>query len=107
MAPGNIQAQAGLIDQTSAQVPGRLHIVLDLTTDPGWAKLPGDRGFQRPGPPSTPNFHPRGHHAQDLMRMGSLPLNQLFPFHWVPDLHGRHHCRPFLSRPRCVWRKIL
>ena len=79
MAPGNIQAQAGLIDQTSAQVPGRLPIVLEIT-DPEWANYQVIAGSSGQAAIYTEHFHHVAIMRKILMRMGSW-LNYLFPFH--------------------------
>ncbi|MGE6108759.1 HlyD family secretion protein [Aeromonas sobria] len=79
MAPGNIQAQAGLIDQSSAQVPGRLPIVLEIT-DPEWAQYQVIAGSSGQAAIYTEHFHHVAVMRKILMRMGSW-LNYLFPFH--------------------------
>ena len=74
MAPGNVQAQAGLIDQTSAQVPGRLPIILGSPIPVG--EVPGDCRLQRPGRHLHRALPPRGHHAQDPLhgQLAQLPV---------------------------------
>ena len=79
MAAGNIQAQAGLIDQTTAQVPGRLPIILEIT-DPEWAKYQVIAGSSGQAAIYTEHFHHVAIMRKILMRMGSW-LNYLFPFH--------------------------
>ena len=79
MAPGNIQAQAGLIDQTTAQVPGRLPIILEIT-DPEWAKYQVIAGSSGQAAIYTEHVHHVAIMRKILMRMGSW-LNYLFPFH--------------------------
>ena len=79
MAPGNIQAQAGLIDQTTAQVPGRLPIILEIT-DPEWAKYQVIAGSSGQAAIYTEHVHHVAIMRKILLRMGSW-LNYLFPFH--------------------------
>ena len=71
--------QAGLIDQTTAQVPGRLPIILEIT-DPEWAKYQVIAGSSGQAAIYTEHFHHVAIMRKILMRMGSW-LNYLFPFH--------------------------
>ncbi|MCH7371763.1 MULTISPECIES: HlyD family secretion protein [Aeromonas] len=79
MAPGNIQANANLIDQSSAQIPGRLPIVIEIT-DPEWAKYQVIAGSSGQAAIYTEHFHHVAIMRKILLRMGSW-LNYLFPFH--------------------------
>ena len=79
LAPGNVQANAGLLDQTSAQIPGRLPIALKIT-DPEWSKYQIIAGSSGQAAIYTEHFHHVSMMRKVLMRMTSW-LNYLFPFH--------------------------
>ncbi|MBV7436203.1 secretion protein HlyD [Aeromonas encheleia] len=79
IASGNVQANIGLLDQTSAQVPGRLPVLIKIT-DPEWSKYQVIAGSSGQAAIYTDYFHHVAIMRKILLRMGSW-LNYLFPFH--------------------------
>ena len=79
IASGNVQANAGLLDQSSAQVPGRLPIIIKIT-DPDWQNYQVIAGSSGQAAIYTEHVHHVAIMRKVLMRMASW-LNYLFPFH--------------------------
>ncbi|MBV7413279.1 HlyD family secretion protein [Aeromonas sp. sif2433] len=79
IASGNVQANIGLLDQTSAQVPGRLPVLIKIT-DPEWSKYQVIAGSSGQAAIYTDYFEHVAIMRKILLRMGSW-LNYLFPFH--------------------------
>ncbi|USV56580.1 HlyD family secretion protein [Aeromonas encheleia] len=79
LAAGNVQANVSLIDQTSAQTPGRLPIALKIT-DPDWPKYQVIAGSSGQAAIYTKYFTQVSIIRKVLLRMTSW-LNYLFPFH--------------------------
>ena len=79
IASGNVQANAPLVDQSSAQQPGRLPVLIRIT-DPDWAQYQVIAGSSGQAAIYTEHMHHVAVMRQILLRMGSW-LNYLFPFH--------------------------
>ena len=79
IAAGNVQANAGLLDQTTAVRPGRLPVVISIT-DPEWAKYQVIAGASGQAAVYTEYFHHVSVMRKVLLRMASW-MNYIFPFH--------------------------
>ena len=79
IASGNVQANAPLVDQSSAQQPGRLPVLIRIT-DPDWAQYQVIAGSSGQAAIYTDHMHHVAIMRKILLRMGSW-LNYLFPFH--------------------------
>jgi RND family efflux transporter MFP subunit len=79
MAAGNVQANVGLLDQTTAVRPGRLPVVISIT-DPEWAKYQVIAGASGQAAIYTQHFHHVSVMRKVLLRMASW-MNYVFPFH--------------------------
>ena len=79
IAAGNVQANAGLLDQTTAVRPGRLPVVISIT-DPEWAKYQMIAGASGQAAVYTQYFHHVSVMRKVLLRMASW-MNYIFPFH--------------------------
>ncbi|MGL5587735.1 MAG: HlyD family secretion protein, partial [Aeromonas veronii] len=79
IAAGNVQANAGLLDQTTAVRPGRLPVVISIT-DPEWAKYQMIAGASGQAAVYTQYFHHVSVMRKILLRMASW-MNYIFPFH--------------------------
>jgi len=79
IAAGNVQANAGLLDQTTAVRPGRLPVVISIT-DPEWAKYQVIAGSSGQAAIYTHYFHHVSVMRKVLLRMASW-MNYIFPFH--------------------------
>ena len=79
MAAGNVQANVGLLDQTTAVRPGRLPVVISIT-DPEWAKYQVIAGASGQAAIYTQHFHHVSVMRKVLLRMASW-MNYIFPFH--------------------------
>ena len=79
IAAGNVQANAGLLDQTTAVGPGRLPVVISIT-DPEWAKYQMIAGASGQAAVYTQYFHHVSVMRKVLLRMASW-MNYIFPFH--------------------------
>ncbi|EKP0308562.1 HlyD family secretion protein [Aeromonas veronii] len=79
VAAGNVQANAGLLDQTTAVRPGRLPVIISIT-DPEWAKYQVIAGASGQAAIYTQHFHHVSVMRKILLRMASW-MNYIFPFH--------------------------
>jgi RND family efflux transporter MFP subunit len=79
IAAGNVQANLGLLDQTTAVRPGRLPVVISIT-DPEWAKYQVIAGSSGQAAVYTHYFHHVSVMRKILLRMASW-MNYVFPFH--------------------------
>ncbi|TNH86103.1 HlyD family secretion protein [Aeromonas sobria] len=79
IAAGNVQANVGLLDQTTAVRPGRLPVLISIT-DPEWAKYQVIAGASGQAAIYTEHFHHVSIMRKILLRMGSW-MNYIFPFH--------------------------
>ncbi|MCF7745237.1 MAG: HlyD family secretion protein [Aeromonas veronii] len=79
IAAGNVQANAMLLDQTSAIRPGRMPVLISIT-DPEWAKYQVIAGASGQAAVYTEYFHHVSVMRKILLRMASW-MNYLFPFH--------------------------
>ncbi|MEN9532691.1 MAG: hypothetical protein RIQ83_1915 [Pseudomonadota bacterium] len=79
IAAGNVQANLGLLDQTTAVRPGRLPVVISIT-DPEWAKYQVIAGSSGQAAVYTHYFHHVSVMRKILLRMASW-MNYIFPFH--------------------------
>ncbi|MCX0425766.1 HlyD family secretion protein [Aeromonas veronii] len=79
IAAGNVQANAGLLDQTTAVRPGRLPVVISIT-DPEWAKYQVIASSSGQAAIYTHYFHHVSVMRKVLLRMASW-MNYIFPFH--------------------------
>ena len=79
MAAGNVQANVGLLDQTTAVRPGRLPVLISIT-DPEWAKYQVIAGASGQAAIYTGHFHHVSIMRKILLRMASW-MNYIFPFH--------------------------
>lgn len=79
IAAGNVQANSGLLDQSTAQLPGRLPVTIKIT-DPEWSKYQVIAGASGQAAIYTHHFHHVSIMRKVLLRMASW-LNYLFPFH--------------------------
>ncbi|WP_421209409.1 HlyD family secretion protein [Aeromonas enteropelogenes] len=79
IAAGNVQANSGLPDQSTAQRPGRLPVTIKIT-DPEWSKYQVIAGASGQAAIYTHHFHHVSIMRKVLLRMASW-LNYLFPFH--------------------------
>ena len=79
IAAGNVQANAMLLDQTSAIRPGRMPVLISIT-DPEWAKYQVIAGASRQAAVYTEYFQHVSVMRKVLLRMASW-MNYLFPFH--------------------------
>ncbi|HHQ4515603.1 HlyD family secretion protein [Aeromonas veronii] len=79
IAAGNVQANAMLLDQTSAIRPGRMPVLISIT-DPEWAKYQVIAGASGQAAVYTQYFHHVSVMRKVLLRMASW-MNYLFPFH--------------------------
>ncbi|MGL5324724.1 MAG: HlyD family secretion protein, partial [Aeromonas sp.] len=79
IAAGNVQANAMLLDQTSAIRPGRMPVLISIT-DPEWAKYQVIAGASGQAAVYTEYFHHVSVMRKVLLRMASW-MNYLFPFH--------------------------
>ena len=70
IAAGNVQANAGLLDQTSAVRPGRLPVLISIT-DPEWAKYQVIAGASGQAAIYTKHFHHVSVMRKVLLRMTS------------------------------------
>ena len=78
-AAGNVQANAGLLDQASAVQPGRLPVLISIT-DPEWPKYQVIAGASGQAAIYTKHFHHVSVMRKVLLRMASW-MNYVFPFH--------------------------
>ncbi|WP_447771660.1 HlyD family secretion protein [Aeromonas veronii] len=79
IAAGNVQANAGLLDQNSAIRPGRMPVLISIT-DPEWAKYQVIAGASGQAAVYTQYFHHVSVMRKILLRMASW-MNYIFPFH--------------------------
>lgn len=79
IAAGNVQANSGLLDQSTAQRPGRLPVTIKITY-PEWSKYQVIAGASGQAAIYTHHFHHVSIMRKVLLRMASW-LNYLFPFH--------------------------
>ena len=79
IAAGNVQANAMLLDQTSAIRPGRMPVLISIT-DPEWAKYQVIAGASGQAAVYTEYFHHVSVMRKVLLRMASW-VNYIFPFH--------------------------
>ena len=79
IAAGDVQANLGLLDQTTAVRPGRLPVVISIT-DPEWAKYQVIAGSSGQAAVYTHYFHHVSVMRKILLRMASW-MNYIFPFH--------------------------
>ncbi|MBM0491821.1 efflux RND transporter periplasmic adaptor subunit [Aeromonas jandaei] len=79
IAAGNVQANAMLLDQTSAIRPGRMPVLISIT-DPEWAKYQVIAGASGQAAVYTEYFQHVSVMRKVLLRMASW-MNYLFPFH--------------------------
>ncbi|WP_279502603.1 HlyD family secretion protein [Aeromonas veronii] len=79
IAAGNVQANAGLLDQTTAVRPGRLPVIISIT-DPEWPKYQVIAGASGQAAIYTHYFHHVSIMRKVLLRMASW-MNYIFPFH--------------------------
>lgn len=79
IAAGNVQANAMLLDQTSAIRPGRMPVLISIT-DPEWAKYQVIAGASGQAAVYTQYFHHVSVMRKVLLRMASW-MNYIFPFH--------------------------
>ncbi len=79
IAAGNVQANVGLLDQTTAVRPGRLPVLISIT-DPEWAKYQMIAGASGQAAVYTQYFHHVSVMRKILLRMASW-MNYIFPFH--------------------------
>lgn len=79
IAAGNVQANAMLLDQTSAIRPGRMPVLISIT-DPEWAKYQVIAGASGQAAVYTEYFHHVSVMRKVLLRMASW-MNYIFPFH--------------------------
>ncbi len=79
IAAGNVQANIGLLDQTTAVRPGRLPVVISIT-DPEWHKYQVIAGASGQAAIYTQHFHHVSVMRKVLLRMASW-MNYVFPFH--------------------------
>ncbi|WP_339009537.1 HlyD family secretion protein [Aeromonas popoffii] len=79
IAAGNVQANLGLLDQSTAVRPGRLPVVISIT-DPEWAKYQVIAGSSGQAAVYTHYFHHVSVMRKILLRMASW-MNYIFPFH--------------------------
>ncbi|SIQ25068.1 HlyD family secretion protein [Aeromonas veronii] len=79
IAAGNVQANAMLLDQTSAIRPGRMPVLISIT-DPEWAKYQVIAGASGQAAVYTEYFHHVSVMRKILLRMASW-MNYIFPFH--------------------------
>ena len=79
IAAGNVQANAGLLDQTTAVRPGRLPVIISIT-DPEWPKYQVIAGASGQAAIYTHYFHHVSVMRKILLRMASW-MNYIFPFH--------------------------
>ncbi|WP_303843591.1 HlyD family secretion protein [Aeromonas sobria] len=79
IAAGNVQANVGLLDQTTAVRPGRLPVLISIT-DPEWAKYQVIAGASGQAAIYTEHFHHVSIMRKILLRMASW-MNYIFPFH--------------------------
>ncbi|PTT45844.1 HlyD family secretion protein [Aeromonas sp. HMWF016] len=79
IAAGNVQANLGLLDQTTAVRPGRLPVVISIT-DPEWAKYQVIAGSSGQAAVYTEYFQHVSVMRKILLRMASW-MNYIFPFH--------------------------
>ncbi|MFB2832650.1 HlyD family secretion protein [Aeromonas jandaei] len=79
IAAGNVQANLGLLDQTTAVRPGRLPVVISIT-DPEWAKHQVIAGSSGQAAVYTEYFQHVSVMRKILLRMASW-MNYIFPFH--------------------------
>jgi len=79
IAAGNVQANVGLLDQTTAVRPGRLPVLISIT-GPEWAKYQVIAGASGQAAIYTEHFHHVSIMRKILLRMASW-MNYIFPFH--------------------------
>ncbi len=79
IASGNVQANAALIDQSSAVIPGRLPVRIKIT-DPRWQEYQVIAGSSGQAAIYTKHFHHVAIMRKVLLRMASW-MNYIFPFH--------------------------
>ncbi|BCS48463.1 hemolysin D [Aeromonas jandaei] len=79
IAAGNVQANAMLLDQTSAIRPGRMPVLISIT-DPEWAKYQVIAGASGQAAVYTEYFQHVSVMRKVLLRMASW-MNYIFPFH--------------------------
>ncbi|MEV3832328.1 HlyD family secretion protein [Aeromonas allosaccharophila] len=79
IAAGNVQANAGLLDQMTAVRPGRMPVLISIT-DPEWAKYQVIAGSSGQAAVYTHYFHHVSIMRKILLRMASW-MNYIFPFH--------------------------
>ena len=79
IAAGNVQANMGLLDQSTAQRPGRLPVTIKIT-DPEWPKYQVIAGASGQAAIYTQHFHHVSVMRKVLLRMASW-MNYVFPFH--------------------------
>ncbi|WP_429187244.1 HlyD family secretion protein [Aeromonas veronii] len=79
IAAGNVQANAMLLDQTSAIRPGRMPVLISIT-DPEWTKYQVIAGASGQAAVYTEYFHHVSVMRKVLLRMASW-MNYIFPFH--------------------------
>ena len=79
IAAGNVQANAGLLDQTTVVRPGRLPVIISIT-DPEWPKYQVIAGASGQAAIYTHYFHHVSIMRKVLLRMASW-MNYIFPFH--------------------------
>ncbi|MGL4353999.1 MAG: HlyD family secretion protein [Aeromonas popoffii] len=79
IAAGNVQANMGLLDQSTAQRPGRLPVTIKIT-DPEWSRYQVIAGASGQAAIYTQHFHHVSVMRKVLLRMASW-MNYVFPFH--------------------------
>lgn len=79
IASGNVQANSALLDQSTAQQPGRVAVVIDIN-DPEWKNYKVISGSSGQVAIYTHHFHHVSVMRKILLRMASW-LNYIFPFH--------------------------
>ena len=79
IAAGNVQANAALLDQSSAVRPGRLPVRIKIT-DPRWQEYQVIAGASGQAAIYTQHFHHVSVMRKVLLRMASW-MNYIFPFH--------------------------
>ncbi|MBZ6065160.1 HlyD family secretion protein [Aeromonas schubertii] len=79
IAAGNVQANAALLDQSSAVRPGRLPVRIKIT-DPRWQEYQVIAGASGQAAIYTHHFHHVSVMRKVLLRMASW-MNYIFPFH--------------------------
>ncbi|MGY3893713.1 HlyD family secretion protein [Aeromonas enterica] len=79
IAAGNVQANMGLLDQSTAQRPGRLPVTIKIT-DPEWPKYQVIAGASGQAAIYTQHFYHVSVMRKVLLRMASW-MNYVFPFH--------------------------